>query len=179
MAIRVLVGDVDDDMALMLLAEDDAVVGCMAIYATTPEWGWTPSERTEVSMSVALMYTHPDQHGGHLARLMTLWVLDYAARRPDPEPKWVRCTVPNLQLARYFRDDLGWNEVRVIVDGQRPRRVQMQQRPRQMPGLSALITGDGPLLKPSVPTLTTFPVAPRQACQNPDIVTSDQGGGRP
>jgi hypothetical protein len=176
-AIRVLIGDAANDMALMLLAEDNDVVGCLVLQATTPSRGWTPSERAEPSMGLAMMYTHPDQYGCKLARLMTLWVLDYAARRPGPELQWVRCSVPN-RLARYFLEELGWNEARVTHDGQGRRCAQMQQRPRRLPGLSALVTGDGPCLKTSDPALTTAPAAPLQTRQSLDIVTSDQGGGR-
>ncbi|MFB7511165.1 hypothetical protein ACFC0P_48760, partial [Streptomyces broussonetiae] len=108
-----LTANTSDDMALMLLVEDSAIVGCFALYATTPGWTWTASEHAEPSMNLAMMHTHPDQRGARLADLMTLWVLDYAARRTGPELHWVRCCVPDNRLARYFREELGWHQVRV------------------------------------------------------------------
>ncbi|MFJ5035897.1 hypothetical protein ACIQB5_49835 [Streptomyces sp. NPDC088560] len=178
-ALRVLIGNDGDNMALMLLAEDNAVVGCFILYATTPGWTWTVGERAEPSMSLAMMHTHPDQHGARLADLMTLWVLDYAARRTGPELQWVRCSVPDNQLSRYFREELGWHQVRVARNAQGQRHAQMQRRPQRLPELSALIRSTDPtLLVTGDLAITTAPVVPRQPRQSPGIVTSGQGGGR-
>ncbi|WP_159039810.1 GNAT family N-acetyltransferase [Streptomyces sp. TP-A0356] len=176
-ALRVLIGNTGDDMALMLLTENNDAVGCVVLHATSPVWRWTFSERAEPSMSLATMYTHPDQRDAGLARLMTLWVLDYAARRTDLELQWVRCTVPDNRLACYFREELGWQEVRVTRDGLGRRYAKMQQRPRRLPQLSALISSDDPVLVASDPTVTTSPAIPPQPRQTPDSVTSEQGGG--
>lgn len=167
-ALRVLIGNTGDDMALMLLTENNNVVGCVVIHATTPEWRWTASERAEPSMSLATMYTHPDQRDAGLARVMTLWVLNYAARRTDPELQWVRCSVPDNRLARYFREELGWHQVRVTRDGLGRRYAQMQQRPRHLPRPSVLISGDNPpLLVTSAPTITTAPAVFPSATPDP------------
>ncbi|MFF7145731.1 GNAT family N-acetyltransferase [Streptomyces sp. SID2888] len=177
-ALRALIGNTGDDMALMLLTENNDIVGCVVLHAITPAWRWTASERAEQSMSLATMYTHPHQRGAGLARLMTLWILDYAARRTDPELQWVRCLVPDNRLACYFREELGWHEVRVTHDGLGRRYVQMQQRPRRLLRLSALISSDDPSLVTSAPTIPASPAVPPQLCQIPDILTNDQGSGR-
>ncbi|MEU6510985.1 hypothetical protein [Streptomyces sp. NPDC046942] len=167
-ALRVLIGNAGDDMALMLLTKDQAVVGCVVLYATTPGWTWTASERAEPSMTLAMMHTHPDQRGSRLAGLMTLWVLDYAARHTSPELQWVRCTVPDNRLASYFREELRWQQVRVTRDAQGRRYTQMQKHPRHVPGLSAVIKSDAPpLLVTGDLAITTAPAAPRQPHQTP------------
>ncbi|MGW2426665.1 hypothetical protein ACWC0C_47285 [Streptomyces sp. NPDC001709] len=171
-ALRVLIGNAGDDLALMLLMGDKAVMGCAVLYATTPGWTWTASERAEPSMSLAMMHTHPDQRGTRLAGLMTLWVLNYAAQHTNPELQWVRCSVPDNRLACCFREDLGWQQGRVTRDAQGRRYAQMQRRPRRAPGLPALLKSDDPpLLVTGDLAITTLPVAPRQPRQTPGIVT--------
>ncbi|OIJ88145.1 hypothetical protein BIV25_37185 [Streptomyces sp. MUSC 14] len=180
-ALRLLIGGTGDDMALMLLTEDNTVVGCFVLYATTPGWTWTASERAEPSMSLSMMHTHPDQHGARLANLMTLWVLDYTARRTSPELEWVRCSVPDNRLARYVREELGWHQVRVTCNAQGQRYALMQRRPHRLPELSALITRsvDPTLLVTGDLAITTAPVVPRQPRHTAGFVTSDQRGGLP
>ncbi|MEU8976042.1 hypothetical protein AB0D11_43895 [Streptomyces monashensis] len=179
-ALRVLIEHAGDDMTLMLLTQDSDVAGCVALYATTPGWSWTANERAEPSMSLAMMHTHPDQHGAGLAGLTTLWVLDYTARHTSPELEWVRCSVPDNRLALYFREELGWHQVRVTHTTQGQRYAQLQQPPRPVPGLSALIRStDPPLLVTGDLAITTTPVAPRQPRRTSVIATRDQDGSRP
>lgn len=165
-SVRVLLDDADDDMALMVLEEDRQLVGCAVLHATTPGWGWTPSERAEPSTSLATMYTHPAHHDTGLGRLMVLWVLDYAARRTDTEQLWVRCCVQDTRLMQHFRDELGFDDVHHTRDGNMRRIYQMQQRPRELPGLRALITGDGPVLGDRSCRTTPRPLTPR--CAGPE-----------
>ncbi|WP_342791169.1 GNAT family N-acetyltransferase [Streptomyces montanus] len=166
-AVRALIGDSGDDMTLMVLAEDDEIVGSVVLYATTPSWGWTASERAEPSLGLATMYTHPAHHGGGLGRLMTLWALDYAARRTDLQLQWVRGSVHGERLMHHFRDELGWDDVRHTRDRSLQRTFQMQQRPRELPGLRALITSDDPPLATDVCTTELAPDTSRWAGQEP------------
>ncbi|MFI9832903.1 hypothetical protein ACIHIX_35055 [Streptomyces sp. NPDC051913] len=143
-AVCLPIGDPGNDTLLMLLTEDCAVVGCVVLHASLP-FGWTPSERAELSLGLSALHTHPDQQGSGLTRLMTLWALDFAARHPGPL-QWVRATVPGAPLAAYFREQLGWEEVRVTHDRAGRRCSQMQQAPLRQHGLSALISGEDPIL---------------------------------
>jgi hypothetical protein len=96
--------------------------------------------------------THPDQHGNGLARLMGLWVLGFAARRPGPASCWVRCMVPGARLAEYFREQLGWDEVRVTHDGAGRRCSPMQRAPYRQPEGDRLVDGTGLAIALSPPS---------------------------
>lgn len=128
-------GNAGSDMALMLLTEDKAVVGCGVLYATTPGGTWTASERAERSMSLAMMHTHPNQRVARLTGLMTLWVFDYAARCTSPVLQWVRCSVPDNRLACWFVSGGP-----VLVGPLRVRRhpAEAARGPRSSPGLLQL-----------------------------------------
>ncbi|MEU1408085.1 hypothetical protein ABZ471_38195 [Streptomyces sp. NPDC005728] len=133
------------DTVLMVLTEDDEMLGCVTLTRWLLGWGWTARERAEPALSVGAMYTCLDQQGSGLGRIMTLWLVDYAARCYS-SVRWLRCTVPGDRLARHFREGLGWQDVRVTRDGdgQLHRAFRMQQRPRPLPGLQCLVAGEGP-----------------------------------
>ncbi|MFC8349784.1 GNAT family N-acetyltransferase [Streptomyces sp. NPDC057280] len=176
-AVRLLIDDPDDDMVLMLLTEDSAVVGCVVLHAALP-FGWTPSERAEPSLGLSALHTHPDQQGNGLTRRITLWALDFAARRPGTRLHWVRATVPGTPLAAYFRDQLGWEEVRVTHDGAGRRCSQMQHAPHRQRGLSALIRGVDPILGTSTPLPAAAVQMPVQARTEDERLLDEHRGSR-
>ena len=139
-AIRGLIGQNDETTKVMVLVEDDQILGCTVLISKPPLTGWTEAERAEPSLIMAMTHTHPAPayRGDRLGWLMTLWVLDYAARLED-EVRWVRCTVADKRLMCHLRDNHGWQYVRSAHDPQRGIVHLLQHRSQAKPGLSALV----------------------------------------
>lgn len=129
--------------------EDGQVVGCSVLFsAVSAAPGWTAAELRERTWIVTMSHSHSHPAFSHdrIGWLMTMWVGDYAARRPDP-PEWLRCRVPAALVAHY-RDQLGWHLVRTRHDQDLGQVSLMQRRPESSRGASALITSLMPVEVP-------------------------------
>ncbi|QKZ23890.1 hypothetical protein [Streptomyces chartreusis] len=125
--------------------EDRHIFGCNVLLTTTPaSTDWTAAERREHSWGMTMSHTHPAFLRDRIGWLITIWVADYAARQPDP-PQWVRCRVPHPRLMAHYRDELGWQLVRTVLDRDRRGVALMQRRPESISAVSALIASSMPL----------------------------------
>ncbi|MEU0341884.1 hypothetical protein ABZ092_23740 [Streptomyces bobili] len=141
-AVLGLIGQPDGTATVIgLFKEQDepVVLGCSVLFCSASAApGWTSAERRERAWIMTMTHTHPAFRRDRIGWLMTMWVSDYAARRPDP-PEWVRCRVPEPLMAHY-RDQLGWQLVRTNRDQELGQVSLMQRRPESSHGASALIT---------------------------------------
>ncbi|MER6520237.1 hypothetical protein ABT246_25700 [Streptomyces sp. NPDC001553] len=137
----VRLGGIDPGTVVVGMWDDTVMVAAFMLQVAAPREGWTDAERAESSMLVLGAHTHPDHRG--LARLITPWVCDYAARLPAP-PAWVRCTVRFPAIARHLEQTCGWEPVRDLRNWQGGRHL-FQRRPQLNDSLGALIRGEGPL----------------------------------
>ncbi|MFJ5811725.1 hypothetical protein [Streptomyces sp. NPDC093093] len=137
----VRLGGVDPGTVVVAMWDDPVMVAAFALQLAPPREGRTDAERAESTLFVLGAHTHPDHRG--LARLITPWVCDYAARLPAP-PAWVRCTVRSSALARHLEHACGWGLVRELHNWQGARYL-FQRRPQLSENLDVLIRGEGPL----------------------------------
>ncbi|MEU5811548.1 hypothetical protein [Streptomyces sp. NPDC047718] len=91
--------------------DGDTLLAAFAMRDAAPADGWTLEERVQPTRQVSLAHTLPGEQ--QLSCLLTRWVCDHAARKPNP-PSWVRCTVRRPRLATYLEAD-GWAKVREVA----------------------------------------------------------------
>lgn len=149
-------GEADCSLLPLGMWDDGTLAGAFVVERAAPRDGWSAEQGEEPSLLVSLAHAHPGHP--HLARAVTPWLKDLAARLPDP-PTAVRCTVYAADLAWYLIRTCRWQLVREIRE--RQRRVHLLQHTSQRienvhalirtsPELTACATGGGiPVLPPS------------------------------
>lgn len=132
-----LVAHAEADCSLMPLGlwDDGTLVCVFALARAAPGDGWSAEEREEPSLLVSLAHAHLEHP--HLARSVTPWLQDHAARLPDP-PRAVRCTVYAADLAWYLIRTCRWQLVREVREPQR-RVYLLQHTPQRIENVQALI----------------------------------------
>lgn len=123
------------DFATLVLTEDAQVLGWLALGGDLPDLGWSAAERAEPSLVVASACGDPRPEHRRVAHLMTLWCLDYAAGAACGAA-WVRRMVSGPGRMRQLCAGEGWVCLRPACGSVV---YLLQQRPRALPGLSALI----------------------------------------
>lgn len=136
-ALSTLVTCTMPDSAFMAVGMRDeaALLAAFVVERAAPREGWTLDEREESSVLISRAYSHPEQP--RLARFLTPWARDFAARLPDP-PTAVRCTVDNAHLARYLIRTCGWRLVREVQARQGELHL-LQHTPQRCPSVHELI----------------------------------------
>ncbi|WP_328965703.1 hypothetical protein [Streptomyces virginiae] len=117
--------------------EDDQLVGAFALAEGPDAAGWTADERAEPSWMVSLAFTDPDHN--RLGRLATLWIGDYAARQNTP-PVWIRCAVPDPEVAWYLERGFGWARVRTARNKVGYLNSLLQRAPERIEHFDLLVT---------------------------------------
>ncbi|WP_030731795.1 hypothetical protein [Streptomyces sp. NRRL S-237] len=142
-----LAADPQPDIQLIGMWEDAQLVGAFALAEGADAAGWTEDERAEQSWMVRLAFTDPDHN--RLGRLATLWIGDYAARQNTP-PLWIRCAVPDQEVAWYLERQCGWALVRTARDKAGYRNFLLQRAPERIEHFDLLVTTGAELAIASV-----------------------------
>ncbi|MEV7198043.1 hypothetical protein AB0N81_40575 [Streptomyces sp. NPDC093510] len=147
----------DADTDEVGLYEDDVLIGYLHLHRepVLRQWGLGGSEP-----SVLLCDAHsvPGRNDS-IARLMTLWATDFAARAGCTwarcevrEPKPDSCAV-NGRLSAYLRGECGWKQAAVHALPSGERVVHLQARAQARPGLVPMIRCEIPIPGPSAPAV--------------------------
>ncbi|MGW6745012.1 hypothetical protein ACWGDX_30480 [Streptomyces sp. NPDC055025] len=134
--------------AVMALTDEGTVLAFMVLSPTPPaDDGWSEADTAAPAWYLTQVCTDPHRRyrSDRLALLMTYWAGDHAARL-HPAITSIRCSVRDSRLAQHLQDTSGWTPLRDTGrDSGAPR--LLHRRPRQLPGLGALLTGPaGPLI---------------------------------
>ncbi|MFE7114334.1 hypothetical protein ACFU99_02775 [Streptomyces sp. NPDC057654] len=122
-----------------LLCDDSVIVGCAVVLPTTPEWGWSESQRAEPALFIPALFTHP-KSGVRTGRLLAWALLDYAWHLPTQGDHvlWVRGVTFSEKVMCYARDKAGWDVADTVL--RHGRHAHLLQCPaQQRPNLSALV----------------------------------------
>ncbi|MEV0278572.1 hypothetical protein AB0I22_19620 [Streptomyces sp. NPDC050610] len=124
-----------------LLCKDTKIVGAAAVLPGAPSWAWGPIQHnTPPSRYIAALFTRPTP-GVRLARLLTWFLLDRAARQPaeDDRVQWLRATTSSDQVMHYACAELGFS----VSDGVRRggRHIYLLQHAvREVPDLGRYVS---------------------------------------
>ncbi|MEU1073647.1 MULTISPECIES: hypothetical protein [unclassified Streptomyces] len=144
LALLSMLADGHDTTQVIGMEEDGDLVGVFVLAVREAALvGWSAKERQEEALSV----THPAQHGQRLARLGSVWLADYIARRPGP-PRWVRGTVTDSAVALYLQGVCGWQLDRFSRDPDGRRAYRLQLPAQATPDLYHLVATSADLAAP-------------------------------
>ncbi|MFE7120485.1 hypothetical protein ACFU99_34165 [Streptomyces sp. NPDC057654] len=134
-------GEIENNEPLVwLLCEDDTIVGCAAVFSTSPPWAWGPSHRPEPTHYIRTLFTRHKPNESR-ARLLAWALLDRAARLPtkDGRTRWLRTTTSSDHVMRHACDAVGFAVFGGVMH--ESRLFYLLERPVQkVPGLDAYIS---------------------------------------
>ncbi|MEV0282317.1 hypothetical protein AB0I22_38950 [Streptomyces sp. NPDC050610] len=137
--------EVADEPLVWLLCEDTEIVGAAAVLPGAPSWAWGPIQHDAPrSRYIAALFTHPTPDVA-LARLLTQFLLDRAARQPaeDDRVHWLRATTSSNRVMHYACAELGFS----VSDGVRRggRHIYLLQHAvREVPNLDRYVYVSAP-----------------------------------